>query len=83
MNFYGIDNRQDRPVETVPVEEMPFDVETVAGLVVAAGLADDADTARLLIDLDVVRVDTLASDASKYLVNVNGRQAVVSAPSVN
>lgn len=83
MNFSATENRQDRPVETIPVEETPIDAETVADLVVAAGFADDADTARLLIDLDVVRVDTLVSDATKYLVNVNGRQAVVPAPSVN
>ncbi|MFN8104650.1 MAG: hypothetical protein U0U69_09330 [Acidimicrobiia bacterium] len=61
----------------------PTDLESVVALVLEAGLAEDAATARLLVDLDVVRVDSLASDASKYLVNVNGRQAVVGAPRTN
>lgn len=71
------------PGDTVYADVTPLDLEAVVALVVAAGLADDADTARLLVDLDVVRVDTLASDAAKYLVNVNGRQAVVDAPSAD
>lgn len=63
--------------------DAPFDVEVVVALVLSAGLADDADTARLLVDLDVVRVDSLESDTTKCLVNVNGRQAVVAAPGSN
>lgn len=71
------------PAETASDAQAPTDIESVVELVLAAGLADDAATARLLVDLDVVRVDTLASDASKYLVNVNGRQAVVGVPGSN
>lgn len=65
----------------MPVADMP--IETVIDLILEAGFADDADMARLLVDLDVVRVDELVSDSSKYLVNVNGRQQVVGAASRN
>ncbi|MBX7160561.1 MAG: hypothetical protein K1X95_09750 [Acidimicrobiia bacterium] len=61
------------------IDVAPLDVDEIVALVLAADLAGDAETARLLVDLDVVRVDTLASDSAKYLVNVNGRQAVVDA----
>jgi len=65
----------------MPVADMPLD--KLVDLILEAGLADDADMARLLVDLDVVRIDELASDASKYLLNVNGRQQVVGVPSQN
>jgi len=65
--------------ETMHIDVEPLDVDEIVALVLAADLAGDAETARLLVDLDVVRVDTLASDSAKYLVNVNGRQAVVDA----
>lgn len=65
--------------ETMHIDVAPLDVDEIVALVLAADLAGDAETARLLVDLDVVRVDTLASDSAKYLVNVNGRQAVVDA----
>jgi hypothetical protein len=79
MAVLGVVREEASHMSLDGVSERLADDEVVR-LVVASGLAPDEDQARLLVDLDVVRVDKLSS--AGYLVNVNGRQVVVS-PSAN
>lgn len=59
-----------------------YSEDQIVALVVDSGLVADAEAARMMVELDVVRIDTLASDPAHLLVTVNGRQGLADASTV-